>query len=216
MRRRFTLFFGKILIIAPKQHQVMKLVINLLLLILIGVLVWVLIGSIREPIEFRAEKTRRERVVVDRLIEIRTAQELYRSITGNFAPNFDTLKQVLTTDSFRIIQVFGDPDDPNNTEAIRYDTLYRRSADSIRVLGMNLDSLRFVPYGSGQTFNIQADTLTYQSTMVQVVEVSIPRKVFMGPFADKKYARYDNSYDPESLLKFGDMNAPNLSGNWER
>lgn len=194
----------------------MKIVINLLLLILIGVLIWVLIGSIREPIEFRAEKVRRERVVVDRLIQIRTAQELYRSITGNFAPDFDTLKQVLSTDSFRIIQVFGDPDDPNNAEAIRYDTLYRSSADSVEVLGLNLDSLRYVPYGGGKTFNIQADTLTYQSTLVQVVEVSVPREVFMGPYADPKFARYDNSYDPKSLLKFGDMNAPNLSGNWER
>lgn len=194
----------------------MKLAINLLLLILIGVLIWVLVGSISEPIEFRAEKTRRERVVVDKLIEIRKAQELYRSITGNFANSFDTLKQVLSTDSFRIIQVFGDPDDPNNTEAIRYDTLYRSSADSIAFLGMNLDSLRYVPYGGGQTFSIQADTLTYQSTLVQVVEVSVPRKVFMGRFADKSFARYDNSYNPESLLKFGDMNAPNLSGNWER
>lgn len=194
----------------------MKLAINTLLIVLIGVLIWVLIGSISEPIKFRAEKVKRERVVVDRMMQIRTAQELYRSITGDFAGNFDTLKQVLSTDSFRIIQVFGDPDDPNNTEAIRYDTLYRNAADSVQFLGLNLDSLRYVPFGGGTEFNIQADTLTYQSTLVQVVEVSTPRKTFMGPFGDKKYARYDNSYDPESLLKFGDMNAPNLSGNWER
>jgi hypothetical protein len=194
----------------------MKLVINILLLVLIGVLIWILVGSIREPIEFRAEKDRRERAVIDKLREVRNAQELYRSITGNFAGDFDTLKQVLSTDSFRIIQVFGDPDDPNNTEAIRYDTLYRPAADSIVRLGMNLDSLRYVPYGGGVTFNIEADTLTYQSTMVQVVQVGVQRKLFMGPFADKKYSRYDNSYDPESVIKFGDLNAPNLSGNWER
>ena len=195
----------------------MKLAINIILLVLIGVLIWVLIGSIREPIQFRAEKDRRERAVIEKLMEIRNAQELYRSITGDFAPNFDTLKQVLSTDSFRIIQVFGDPDDPANTEAIRYDTIYRPSADSIAFLGMNLDSLRYVPYGdAGVTFNMAADTLTYQSTLVQVVEVSVARKFFMGRFADKKYARYDNSYDPESVLKFGDMGAPNLSGNWER
>ena len=194
----------------------MKLVINLLLLALIGVLIWVLIGSIREPIAFRAEKDKRERAVIDKLIEIRTAQELYRSITGNFAGDFDTLKQVLTTDSFRIIQVFGDPDDPNSTEAIRYDTIYRPAADSIIFLGMNLDSLPFVPYGGGARFNMEADTLTYQSTLVQVVEVGIARKVFMGTFADMKYSKYDNSYDPEKVLKFGDMGAPNVSGNWER
>ncbi|MBK8493263.1 MAG: hypothetical protein IPL49_20875 [Saprospirales bacterium] len=136
----------------------MKLVINLLLLPLIGVLIWVLIGSIREPIHFRAEKDKRERAVIDKLMEIRNAQELYRSITGNFAGNFDTLKYVLSSDSFRIIQVFGDPDDPNNTEAIRYDTIYRSSADSIKYIGMNLDSLRYVPYGGGAVFEIQADT----------------------------------------------------------
>jgi len=195
----------------------MKSVINIVLVVLIGVLIWVLISSISEPIRFKAEKNRREQAVIEKLMEIRTAQELYRSITGDFAKNFDTLKQVLTTDSFRIIQVFGDPDDPTNTEAIRYDTIYRSSADSIVFLGMNLDSLRYVPYGApGTMFNIDADTLTYQSTLVQVVEVSVKRKDFMGPYADKKFARYDNSYDPESVLKFGDMGAPNLSGNWER
>lgn len=195
----------------------MKLVINLLLLVLIGVLIWVLIGSIREPIKFRAEKDRRERAVIDKLMEIRTAQELYRSITGNFAADFESIKKVLSTDSFRIIQVFGDPDDPANTEAIRYDTLYRSSADSVAFLGMNLDSLRYVPFSAvGDTFTIDADTLTYQSTMVQVTEVGVKRKIFMGRFADRKYSRYDNSYDPESVLKFGDMGAPNLSGNWER
>ena len=194
----------------------MKLVINLLLLALIGVLIWVLIGSIREPIAFRAEKDKRERAVIDKLMEIRTAQELYRSITGNFSGDFDSLKHVLSSDSFRIIQVFGDPDDPNNTEAIRYDTIYRSSADSIEFLGMNLDSLRYVPYGGGAVFDIQADTLTYQSTLVQVVEVGVARKVFMGTFGDIKYSRYDNNYDPEKVLKFGDMGAPNISGNWER
>lgn len=195
----------------------MKLVINLLLLALIGVLIWVLIASIREPIQFRAEKDRRERAVIEKLMEIRTAQELYRSITGNFAPTFDTLKQVLASDSFRIIQVFGDPDDPTNTEALLYDTIYRSSSDSVAFLGMNLDSLRYVPFGlKDAVFSIDADTLTYQSTLVQVVEVSVARKLFMGKFADRKYSRYDNSYDPESLLKFGDMGAPNLSGNWER
>ncbi|MFT5763677.1 MAG: hypothetical protein ACI8X3_001102, partial [Saprospiraceae bacterium] len=38
---------------------------------------------------------------------------------------------------------------------------------------------------------------------------------FMGQFASIKYARYDANYDPNSFLKFGDLNAPNLTGNWE-
>jgi hypothetical protein len=194
----------------------MRLVINLILAAVVVLLVWVLIQSIREPIAFKSEKEKRELAVVDKLMEIRTAQEAYRDITGLFASTFDTLSLVLKTDSFAIIKVIGDPDDPNFTGTITYDTSYQPAYDSILAMGINLDSLPFVPYGEGNRFEIQADTIEYQSTNVAVVEVGVRRKVFMGPFADPRFARYDNGYDPNSVIKFGNMNAPNLSGNWER
>ena len=194
----------------------MRLVINLLLVAIIAGLVYVLIDSIREPIAFKAEKEKREQAVVDKLMDIRTAQEAYRGITGFFAPNFDTLQEVLTNGKFAIVQVFGDPDDPTNTDAIRYDTVYKPAIDSIETLGINLDSLRYVPYTTGTKFSIQADTLTYQSTLVSVVEVGTPRKVFMGQYASPRFAKYDAGYDPNSIIKFGNMNSPNTSGNWER
>ena len=78
-----------------------------------------------------------------------------------------------------------------------------------------LDSLGIVPFSGGKTFQIAADTITYQQTLVNVLEVKTLKADFMGPFASKKYARYDANYDPNSYLKFGDMNAPNLTGNWE-
>ena len=102
----------------------MRLGINLLLIALIGLLVWVLINSIREPIKFKAEKEKRKTAVVDRLVQIRQAQELYRDVTGGFAPTFDTLKQVLETGEIPTISVFGDPDATDQTEAIRYDTIF--------------------------------------------------------------------------------------------
>ena len=88
--------------------------------------------------------------------------------------------------------------------------------DSINRMGINLDSLRFVPYGHGVVFDIQADTLTYQKTKVNVVQVGVRKKEFMGEWADERFAKYDNRYDPNAMLKFGDMSAPNTSGNWER
>jgi type II secretory pathway pseudopilin PulG len=206
----------EIIIIASKQTENMRIVINLILVLLTLGLIAILILSIYEPIQFRAEKNKRERAVIQKLMEIRTAQEAYRGVTGSFAPNFDTLQDVLTNGEFRIIQVFGDPDDPTNTEAILYDTIYKPAIDSIRTLEINLDSLPFVPYGKGAKFAIAADTLTYQKTLVNVVEVGTPRAVFMGKYAKRRYARYDNNYDPGSVIKFGDMNSPNTSGNWER
>lgn len=192
----------------------MRTTINVILLLLILVLIYMLYGSIREPIQFQEEKSRREQAVIEKLIEIRKAQELYRGVTGQFASSFSQLSDVLKSGKFKIIKVTGDPDDPTGGE-VRYDTLYKAAIDSVMALRMNVDSLQYVPFGEGATFNIQADTLTYQSALVNVVEVGIARKVFMGKFKDPAFAKYDNSYDPNSVLKFGNMNAPNIAGNWE-
>lgn len=172
-----------------------------------------LYNSIQEPIAFQTAKDRREQAVVDRLIQIRKAQEMFRDIKGGFAPNFDTLRYVLENDRFAIIKIEGDADDPDNPTIFR-DTTYKPAIDSVRALGINLDSLEHVPY-STKKFDIDADTLTYQQTLVSVVEVGTKRSNFMGKYADEKYARYDNTYDPNTTLKFGDMNSPKLAGNWE-
>jgi len=191
----------------------MRLVINLVLFALIIGLVYVLYSNISEPIAFQAEKDRREQAVIDKLMEIRTAQEAYRGITGQFAPRFDTLKQVLREGKFMIINVEGDPDDPNAT--ITYDTTYVPASDSLASLGLNLDSLQYVPFSDGASFEIKADTITYQQTTVSVTEVGTPISAYMGKYADERFARYDPKYNPRGIRKFGNMNIPNLSGNWE-
>ncbi len=193
----------------------MKTIINLILVLVTVFLLWVLYRSIEEPIKFQKERNRRELAVISKLQQIRTAQELYRGITGTFAPNFDTLRYVLEHEKFKIVQVFGDPDDPNNADAVRYDTIFKSAIDSVMALGIDLAALPKVPFNDTAQFEIFADTITYQNTLVPVVEVGIPRYVFMGKYGDPSYTRYDKNYDPNSYLKFGDRNAPNLSGNWE-
>lgn len=192
----------------------MRLVLNVALLLVIGVLIWLLVAGIREPIAFQAEKTKRKDRVAERLTDIRTSQELYKSIKGDYAGSFDTLVQVLKTDSIPEYKIIGDPDDPENSE-FTIDTIYFSAYDSIVSLEINLDSLRFVPYSGKKEFRIETDTMTYQKTLVNVLQVSATYKDFMGRFASNRYAKYDKSYDPNSIIKFGDMNSPNLSGNWE-
>ncbi len=194
----------------------MRIVINIILLLVTIGLAYLLYSSIREPIEFKKERTRREEAVIAQLIKIRTAQERFRDITGVFAPNFDTLEKVLTTGKFKIISVIGDLDDPNFKGVVKYDTFYQPAIDSIKSLGIDLATLPFVPFTDGkQKFEMTADTLTYQGTLVPVVECKVQRKHFMGKFASPSFAKYDKAYDPESYLKFGNMTQPNLSGNWE-
>jgi len=195
----------------------MKTIISLVLGALILALSYILYLNIKEPIAFQAEKELRKEAVVERLKDIRTAQEIYRAVTGEFAGDFDSLSHVIKTDSIKIVTIFGDADDKKSTEEFREVITYKSAMDSLRNKTLsNLDSLRYVPFTSGKTFEISADTMTYQSTLVNIVEVGTRWKNFMGKYASANYSKYDNSYDPNRMLKFGDMNAPNLAGNWDR
>jgi len=195
----------------------MKLVINIILTLLILFLGYLLYNSIKEPIAFKAQKDARSTAVKNRLMNIRTSQELYRDITGEFAKTFDTLKYVLVNDSFTIENIQADPKFPNDPDKFITEVTYKNALDSINKLDINLDSLRYVPYAdSGTEFMIESDTLTYQKTIVNVLQVSTRWKDFMGPYGIEKFAKYDNSYKPNAIFKFGDMSKPNLGGNWER
>jgi len=199
----------------------MKTIISVLLTLLVLFLIYALVLNIREPIAFQAVKSARKGKVVNSLENIRTAQEVFKLVTGKYANSFDTLEQVLKTDSIKIVTIFGDKDDTKSTEEFREVITYRNAMDSFSNLFLikeldvpNLDSIRYVPYTNGEVYSIAADTMTYQSTLVNVVEVGTKWKNFMGKYADGRYMKYDNSYDPNRTIKFGDLNAPNLAGNW--
>lgn len=192
----------------------MKAIINSALVLLIAFLAYMLYNSIKEPIAFEAVKKYRSSVVIDKLVDIRKSQELYREIKGSFAGSFDSLSYVLKNDSIPFVNLTEDPEDPENVDKFIRTVTYTSAFDSIKALKINLDSLRYVPFSDGKEFSISADTLTFQSTLTNVVEVSTRWKDFMGIYASEKYGKYDNRYNPSSPLKFGDMNKPSLSGNW--
>ncbi|MFK7949454.1 MAG: hypothetical protein AB8G11_17815 [Saprospiraceae bacterium] len=199
-----------------------KTILNIVLTLMFFGLVYVLVDLIRTPIDFQKQKDTRERAVATQLKKLRTAQQAYRSITGKYAPDFDTLSDVLTNGQFEIVTVVGDAD---AGEAVTRSTSYVIAADSMAKLGINttVDSLSYVPFGSeNAAFKMEAKEIEYQSTTVQVVEVKIPWKDFMGKYADAKYQRYDATYNPTDpseknyFLKFGDLNKPTLNANWRR
>lgn len=196
----------------------MRTVINLLLFVAILILGYMTYASIKAPISFKNELDRRERAIIQKLNKIRDAQTIYRDVTGgSFAGDWDSLKLVLQNEDLMYINIVGDPDDPNFDPAnLTRDTTYRPALELVQEKNINLDSLEFVPFSGGKTFNIAADTLTYQSTLVNVVEVGIPYKEFMGEFADPAYAKYDKRYDPEKVMKFGDLTKPTTAGSWDR
>lgn len=193
----------------------MKYVINLILLLLVVGLGYLLYNSIKEPIAFGTAKQQRVNAVAAKLDKIKKAQELYRGMKGNFAGSFDSLSYVLRNGQIEFVKLTEDPEDPTNPDKFIREVSYMPAIDTVKSLNLgNLDSLKFVPYGEGEVFDMVADTVTYQQTLVSVVEVSTPYYKFMGPYGKKRFMKYDGAYDPTALMKFGDLTKPSLSGNW--
>jgi len=200
-----------------------RTILNIVLTLIFFGLVYVLAQMINEPIKFEAQKDKRERAVAMQLKKLRTAQQAFKSITGKYASDFDTLSDVLTNGQFKIETVIGDID--AGEQVTRRET-FVNAIDSMRTLGINtsVDSLSYVPYANNADvkFEMKAMEIEYQSTTVQVVEVKIPWKDFMGDFANEKYTKYDATYNPTDpteknyYLKFGDLNKPTLNANWRK
>ncbi len=193
----------------------MKYIINLLILALIVFLAFMLYNSIKEPIAFGKELNKRQSTVVNKLQQIRSVQEIHREIKGEFAKSFEELVQVMKTDSIPSVSLEADPEDPTNPDKFIKVVTYSPAIDKIKELEINLDNLAFVPFTDNKVkFEMQADTVTYQSTIVPVMETMTRFKEFMGPFADPHYRKYEKSYDPDARIGFGSMSTPNLEGNW--
>ena len=124
----------------------MRYVINAILIALIVLLAYMLYSSIKEPIAFGEAKEYRKARVVKKLETIRQAQEIYRSITGQFASSFEQLRDTLTLDSIPFERIIGDPDDPTNADKFQRFVTYSPAIDSINALGINLDSLQYIPF----------------------------------------------------------------------
>jgi len=197
----------------------MRLVINLILVALIALLGYFLVKSIYDPISFKTIKDAREVAVQKKLEKIRIAQQCYLDITGTYANNFDSLKHVLMTDSFKVVKVFGDPDDPTG-QKVMYQTSYANALDSIQKLGIVLEGIENIPNGGGKNFDVEANEIIYQSITVPVVKVKAAYKDFMGKYASPRYKSYDKYYNPDEpgedryYISIGDLSRPSLSGSW--
>lgn len=195
----------------------MRKVINLVLILVTLVLAYWLYSSIREPIAFHEERDKRKEAVIASLKKIQIAQDVFRMATGKYANNFDSLASVINNGKIEVVKLEADPSDPTNQDKFIKTVTYAMAKDTLYAMlgkAINVDSLRYIPYGAGKIYEIDADTITHQNSLVNVVQVGTKFKEFMGEFANPSFKKYDKFYDPEKLIKFGDMNSPNTNGNW--
>lgn len=200
----------------------MKKVLNLLLVVTIVGLAYICYRSIMGPIEFEEERDFREKAIIARLIDIRTAQVEYRNILKiGYADNLDSLIEFVKTSQMPVILKEGELDDKqlergltetkamaiinkakktNNWKEVekeglmnfRRDTSWIALLDTIFPKGYQIDSLAFVPFGNGARFEVE--------TSVDTTKAGGPQYLFEARTPYEVYLSGINDQELKNLI----------------
>lgn len=210
----------------------MKTALNIVFSLLIVVLAYFLVESIMKPIRFNKEKDAREAAIKERLIDIRTAQEAFKSVKGYYTGSFDTLITFLQTDSLPLVFKRGSLTDEmiaagitTEREAVKKglisrDTSYIPVRDSIFDKGYPIDQLRFIPGMEKTEFRMSAGrVMTTSMVLVNVFEAFALNDVFLSDLDRQLVVNYNDQRTKITGfpgMKVGDARVPNNNaGNWE-
>ena len=188
----------------------MRNVLKALLIVASVLLAYMCYRSVRNPIEFEEEKAARDKVVIEKLINIRKAQIAYNEANEKYASNMkdlinfintgvipkvakkgeltdDQLKAGLTEEIAVNLQAedaakYGIADYDSFMTNFRRDTNYVSVKASIFGENFNTDSFDIVPFTNKQVKFYMKDTmfLTKSNVTVPLFEASVPYDVYLN------------------------------------
>ena len=229
----------------------MKMVINVIVGICVVGLLFICWRSIKDTEDFDATVAARENVVKARLMEIRSAEEAYKAQhDGVYCADWSELIKFVKEGKLPVVMKQGvlteDQMNKGLTESkaaaivnsgdqaaivaaglqnFKRDTIWVSLQDSLyNYEGFEADSMRYIPYSQGDTFEIIACPNTTRSgTIIQVMECNAPDSSFLkGMGKAGKRLIYNRNEEANAKgaypgLKIGDAgnNWNNNAGNWE-
>jgi hypothetical protein len=200
----------------------LSILINIILFAIVVLLAWQVVKSIQAPIKFNNEQKARESQVVERLIDIRNAEVLYKNANNKYTASFDTLIDFCQTAEIPIVNIIPDPTDTTFTRTIN-DTLgYVKVVDSIRGKreNFNIHDLSLVPFSNPtQKFELEAGIIKRSGIDVPVFEARTPYEVYLNGLDRQRML--NAKAEKESInryagLKVGSMEEASTDGNWEK
>ncbi|WP_025741720.1 hypothetical protein [Aquimarina pacifica] len=207
----------------------MKIVIQLVLWVVIGVLGYLVFNSVMGPVRFNKVKKVRYAKAVENLRDIRTAQLAHRTVTGKFEKDpvklisfIDTAKFTLTQrrdSSFIRFNEILKIDEPRDTVVI--DTLgYASIKDSLFKNNSHKDMMKIPLEGVDATFKMDAGYINKNDLRIPVFEAKVDKEVLLGDLdkdllaQEKEVVSVDGVNGPS--LSVGSMTEVMTSGNWPR
>jgi hypothetical protein len=104
------------------MNETLKKVLTWFVLpVIIALLVYALVASIMKPVNFNKERDARKAVAIQQLKDIRTLEVAYKTVTGHFTADLDSLKDFYLKGQMPIIMQVGSADDSlawAHTEAV--------------------------------------------------------------------------------------------------
>ncbi len=209
----------------------MRKALQVILLIAIVVMGYLVIDSPFQKIDFDKEHKKRQDAVIERLMDIRTAQITFKEKFGYHTASFDTLIAFVKNDSLPIVLKEGFLTDSlikagmTEKKAIELgiiirDTTYVTVKEEIFGKKYPIDSLRYVPFCDTVQFKMGQNVVTTNSNVkIQVFEASVLNDVYLAGLDKQEIINMNaTAYKWEKFpgIKVGDLlEANNYAGNWE-
>jgi len=174
----------------------MKTIIKILLVASIGLLSYMCVMSIVTPIKFDETKTAREKVIIQRLIDIRTAEVEYKNQKGVYTDSFPELFNFLKTAKKKTVLKEGSLSDKqleaglteaaaarivrkgnkaeiiaNGLENFRRDTAYLDLIEAIfpeKYTIETIEQLAEIPFSNNEKFTLKVNNEYYNATNIKI------------------------------------------------
>ena len=206
----------------------MKTILQIVLWIVCIFLGYMIYKSVTGPIEFDKVKKERFAEVIERLKDIRNAQEAYKTVNGRYANNFNDLVSFVDTGRYTITQ-------QRDSSYMEFDRVYQidmlKEVTLIDTLGFvavkdslfkNSDrykQMMNVPYApNNETFTMKADIVEKSGYRAPVFEAKVSKSVILSDQPKDLLARENAQISVEEVngteIKVGSLTEVSTSGNW--
>ena len=189
------------------MNGALKTILSILLALAIAGLVYLIVQSVMEPVNFNKEKARREAVAIQRLKDIRDLEVAFKSVNNRFTASVDSLRDFYQNGKMKIVMQVGSPDDSlavAHTEAVKKANrgikpeglfeLYKKGDRNLVFAvsqevpvrdtlfssreDFSIDSLKYIPF-SGEPVLMDAVVKKVSGVDVPLFEAKMPYKALL-------------------------------------
>ena len=219
------------------MNKWIKLVSLVVLTALIILLAWYLFRQIMIPLDYEKEQKTREAAVIERIIQIRSAEQAYKLKNGRYTADWDSLINFALNDSLTFERKLVDENDSLGmvmlkrsgrqniekfTMAVRDTAFVNAKKQKITLSTEQIRDMKFIPYAQqGTEYILEATMLTTESkVVVPVFSARAPYKAFLYDLDEQELINLidnaKNVYHKYAGIEVGSVErTTNDAGNWE-